>query len=381
MVLTMRFAPSLFILLSTLLGFPEQRPTQRPAVASAHLEGRVTLSTGAPARGATVTVHCIGCLGRMRIDSTGRYSVDVPAGRLSLELRCFTATTLGHVVESPTLVLKAGERRVHNFVFQPNACREPPFSTLWGSFRGIYVHHWEGSTFSFCDEVPLPVREVLARSFVPGAVAVSASIANVTNLLDHVGVMPNSQGETPLYVEWRGMLAGPGQYGTWGLASYGFTVDSVRVVRAMQLTDCPRINPLAARTPARFDTAAVVLAAWRTVMTQPAAPGRPAVLSVTSRLDRHTMPLSPLVTRQLRERGVPIVRPVDLYGSTVRDTYHIADLEMLRDSSVSVVMGASYFLPSRNGFEVFKARGDSVRVRCEARVCTARLVRSWLGRQ
>ncbi|MBL0170543.1 MAG: carboxypeptidase regulatory-like domain-containing protein [Gemmatimonadaceae bacterium] len=370
----MRFPTALLVILVALHGSPRALSAQRPPrVATAHIEGLVSLSSGAPARGAIVTVNCLGCLGRIHIDSTGRYSKDVPPGQVTLEVRCPSATSMGPIAESPALVLKAGERRVHDVVFPPNACREPAFATLRGDFRGIYVHHWEGSTFAFCDDVPAMAREVLARTDPPPTIAVSVPMANAANTLDHVGVMPNSQGQTPLYVEWRGTLAGPGQYGTWGLSEYMLTVDSVYAVRAMRLADCPRINPLAARTPARFDTAAVVLAAWRAAMARPASRARSRVLSVTSRVDLNTMPLSPWVSRQLREQGVPIVRPTDLYGSTRREAYHVANMQMQPDSAVQVTLTARYFVP-RDGLEWFRSRTDSVRVRCVAGACTGRVV-------
>lgn len=45
-------------------------------------------------------------------------------------------------------------------------------------------------------------------------------------------------GDLRYYVEWRGTVVGPGNYGHMGISAFEFRVDSVLVVRAAQSSDC-----------------------------------------------------------------------------------------------------------------------------------------------
>ena len=375
-VISMRPPTALLAILGVLhacawAGAALAQPPSRAA--SAIVEGRVSLSTGAPAVGATVTVLCDACAGRMHIDSTGRYNATIVPGEITLEVRCPSATIPGRVVQSTALVLTAGERRVFDAAIPANACAEPPFATERGDFRGIYLQHWEFNSFAFCTALPDMARDVLSRTELSVSdVAVNATKPAVLRALQRTGEKPNAQGHTLLYVEWRGTLAGPGTYGTWGNSPYQLTVDSVLLARPVRLSDCPLANRLAARTLLRFDTAAVVLAAWRATMRRTPSARRTRVLSLTSRVDLTSIPLSSQASRHLQQHGVPIVMPVDLFGNSRREVYHLEDVEMQADSSVRVVLTAR-FTVAQGRMQWYQSRTDSVQVLCRSAVCRGRV--------
>ncbi len=345
---------------------------------TAQLEGHITISspTGRTtvARGATVTIDCEACLGRLRIDSTGYYrKSDLPVGPVTLEVRCPSATSLGAVAYTQALTLAAGEHRVHDVTLQAAMCAEPKLDSVRGRFRGIYTLHWEASTFQLCDEVPPIARAVMSRHEQIQNLAVVLSTAAVRNRFARVDVLPAALDVTPLYVEWHGTLVGPGTYGAWGLAPYLIKVDRVDSLRAVQLRDCPRINRYAARAPVRFDTSAVMLAAWRAIEAVPAEVGRVRVLSVTSRVDLATVPLSPTVTAQLRDGGVAITRPVEHYGNAKREVFRVVDLEPQANGTVVAVLASAFTIPDGK-VEWFGTHTVRLRVVCVARGCGATVI-------
>ena len=203
--------------------------------------------------------------------------------------------------------------------------------------------------------------------------AIVLSTAAGRNRFARVDVLPAALDVTPLYVEWHGTLVGPGTYGAWGLAPYLIKVDRVDSLRAVQLRDCPRVNRYAARAPARFDTSAVLLAAWRAIEAVPPEAGRVRVLSVTSRVDLATVPLSPTVTGRLRDGGVPITRPVEHYGTAKRESFRVVDLERQADGTVVAVLASAFTIPD-GAFERFGTHTVRLRVVCDARGCGATVI-------
>ncbi|MCC6242118.1 MAG: hypothetical protein IT353_04725 [Gemmatimonadaceae bacterium] len=242
--------------------------------------------------------------------------------------------------------------------------------SMRGRFRGIYTLHWEGSRFEFCDEIPSIAREVFARDHQSQWISIVLATAAARRRFERVDVLPAARGETPLFVEWRGTLKGPGHYGSFAPSSFQIAVTHVDSIRAVQLGDCPRINFYARRAPVRFDTSAVLLAAWRALEATPAEGGRVRVLSVTSRFDLNTVPLSPSVTARLREGGVVITRPIEHFGDAQRETYRVEDLEPQPDGAVVAVLTSAFTVPSGD-FEMFGSFTERVRVMCDASGCRA----------
>jgi hypothetical protein len=274
------------------------------------------------------------------------------------------------VAYTQSIILAADEHCEHDVTLQAATCVEPTLDSVRGRFRGIYTLHWEGSTFQFCDEIPPLARDVFSRHEQTQDLAVEFATRAVRKRFARVDVLPAALELTPLYVEWHGTLIGPGTYGAWSLAPYVIKVDRVDSLRAVQLRDCPRINRFAARAPVRFDTSAVMLAAWRAIESVAPAAGRVRVLSVTSRVDLHTVPLSPTVTARLRDGGVPITRPVEHYGNAEREFFRVVDFEPQADGTVIAVLASAFTKPD-GAFEGFRAHTVRFRVVCAAQDCRA----------
>lgn len=214
-------------------GSPPSRLRQVPADHTATLSGTVLDAiTGAPVAGAWVAPRWPAADHRVQTDPHGRFLVRmVEPGAVTVDVHCaggtmFAARVLETVVQVDTGTMWAVEMRA-DF----SSCPIPSLPTRRLRARGVYSAGLEHSRFIPCQEDTPEFRAVwgpegLRRAWVkfqpearPGpSIPWPASPGR------------DASGDPRVYVEWSGILAGPGRFGHMGVSPYWLSVDSIQQI-------------------------------------------------------------------------------------------------------------------------------------------------------
>lgn len=217
---------------------------------TASLTGRIydSLTSGSIPRSRICSEFSVPIYGRAmrcgRIDSLGYYVFDsLPEGPRTVSVSCAGRALLGgKLVGTVTVDLQEATTHEADFRSDATACDPRPLRVLRGVFRGHYSAGFEHSEFVPCASQlwpvpsdtagmkeyersvwvhPLPMRQLPGPSRWPPPGP------------------PKFPGDDPWhYVEWHGVLEGPGHYGHLGVSGFRFVPDSVIAVRTPRQSDC-----------------------------------------------------------------------------------------------------------------------------------------------
>jgi hypothetical protein len=218
---------------------------------SAVLRGRIydSLTSRAIARSRICSEFAVPVYGRAmrcgRIDSLGWYVFDsLPEGPRKFTAGCAGEKLFGgKLLGAATVELQEGATHQVDFRSDASGCDPRPLRVVRGVFKGHYSSGFEHSEFIVCPggmgqaaSDTAGMRDVGWRAWVefpktrrlPGAPAVWPRAGP-----------PRSSGDDGWhYVEWHGVLEGPGHYGHLGGSSFQLVVDSVITVRTPGKSDC-----------------------------------------------------------------------------------------------------------------------------------------------
>jgi hypothetical protein len=217
------------------LGVLAHRPAQGQKVPPPALSGTVKTLRGEPAAGMRIRV---GLWPEIWTDSLGRYSFEsLAAGRWRFAVGC---PGPGYWNVQPLLirdvVLAPGAQVIRDEIVDPRHCRNTIPDTLHGLFRGYWSVGFEESGFVPC----------------PGSTGTSM----VNPKLNWTGIWavwapsvranwpePPPQADTSgygnrYYVEARGYLHGPGDFGHMSVAAFQLEIESLLVVKTPRAGDC-----------------------------------------------------------------------------------------------------------------------------------------------
>jgi hypothetical protein len=178
-------------------------------------------------------------------DRTGAYRVEnLPAGRLRTSVLC---TTLGrsvtdiardHIAFLDTVPVR------RDWAVSTRDCDPRPLRSLPGTFRGYFKPGFESSEFVPCrsDAWFLPGDSLPTEPYDQRRAWAILERNSLPDGFVWPRVLRDHDQYPRYYVEWRGTVVGPGQYGHMGGSAFEIHVDSVLVLRAPREDDCHPVH-------------------------------------------------------------------------------------------------------------------------------------------
>ena len=216
-----------------------------PQSLTATISGRILdAETGRPVANALVSARWPARQGRVPTDSTGVFLLDwVEPGPVTLDVNCPSRTMLGpHVLDS---VIRTDTGQTHELELRIrySSCVEPDSAARRVSVRGVYSAGFEESRFVPCRAATAEFLQLWSPPHLRNAwVEFSPTLGEPT---PKQWPEPSDEHRYPnWYVEWSGVLTGPGYFGHLGVSPYRLVVDSVDVVRTFAPADCTVLEPV-----------------------------------------------------------------------------------------------------------------------------------------
>ena len=190
------------------------------------IHGKAMLEeSGLPFPGVLVTVDAPQYYGRHPVDSMGDYLLkNVPVGTWNIEFHCPSANYVGREIATKSVIVTPGQSAKVEVIVPDMHCDEPPYAELRTRFRGHILFGFEHSGFLPCNEEDLKLSR---NTFFQGnSIWVSNSIGE--RLLPDV----------MYYVEFTGVLRGPGRFGHLGLSDYEVVIENLVEARKVEKPNC-----------------------------------------------------------------------------------------------------------------------------------------------
>lgn len=218
---------------------------------TAVLKGRIydSLTSGAIARSHICSEFSVPVYGRAmrcgRIDSLGWYVFDsLPEGPRRVTVRCAGEKLFGgKLLGAATVELREGATHEVDFRSDASGCDPRPLRILRGVFKGHYSSGFEHSEFILCPGSvgPMPsdtagVGDLGWRAWVE--FPKTGRLPGSPTVWPRAGPPRFSGDDGWHYVEWHGVLEGPGHYGHLGGSGFQVVVDSLITVRTPGKSDC-----------------------------------------------------------------------------------------------------------------------------------------------
>ena len=201
----------------------------------AALTGTVRDSTGTPVIGITVRV---GIGPETRTDSLGQYSFPkLYTGKMRVAVLC-PSPSFFHAqrLAAFDLNLAQGARVRQDAVVDRPQCRKPTVDTLRGEFHGHWSVGFEESEFVPCpgtfDSTGAGFQPILGQIWADWAPNAAANWPEPSPPPDTSGYGHR------YYVEVRGYLHGPGDFGHLSGSAYQLEIESLLRVRTPDVADC-----------------------------------------------------------------------------------------------------------------------------------------------
>lgn len=216
-----------------------ERPMAPPSEHTLRLSVR-DANTHRPVEGVLMDVEEARNPLRVRSDRDGIALVDTrglpPAGELAIHCPGH-GQSLRWPIRSPARDVRyqlksgRGDLRVHVDLAR---CETPKIVSRKVRMRGMYVRGLESSQFHPCDGLPPGSAEF---EFGPHS-AWTEFTAAAEDEMAFAAWRERAFGDGILYVEWTGVLSGPGSYGHFGMSLYEMRVESVHDTGMSQPSDC-----------------------------------------------------------------------------------------------------------------------------------------------
>lgn len=186
---------------------------------------------GAPPDGVLVAVGAPNYYRRHAADSDGNLTLlDVPAGRWRVDVHCPSMTGVGREIVRKKITISRGTQVQFDVVVPQEHCDEPAYSERHVAVLGYYARGFEMSNFTPCNPDNLNLTK--NNFFDPPYIWVWFS----------EGTGFEVEAGTLFFVEAKGVMKGPGQFGHLGMSAYELAIDEVIASRPVNRINCRKVN-------------------------------------------------------------------------------------------------------------------------------------------
>ncbi len=174
-----------------------------------------------------------------RPDTSGAFALPrLAVGRYVVYFSCYTDQGSSITLDSAVVDVVARTNLEATYRTHTSGCDPRPEVIMRGMFRGHYGSGFELSEFTPCPNTAWPsTQDTLSRRDE----RFTRAWVEFTPRAQQSTVWPRQRvrrDQVRYYVEWQGMLLGPGHYGHLSSSVYELHVDSVLKVREARRDDC-----------------------------------------------------------------------------------------------------------------------------------------------
>lgn len=238
----MRYRICLLLALLVAPGVAAQRPTGRAVLAGTVLDaatGRAPLRFRICVSLPDEPLEWQACA--LVDPASGQYRVDdLPRGRWVVLAGCSTMSIIGRLAAQDTVAVSATAPVRRDWRVSTKGCDPRPLRRVQGMFRGYYTPGFESSEFVPCaaDAWFIPGDSLRTKPHDQRSAWARLQEGSLPRPFTWPQAPRDAYGNPRYYVDWRGTVIGPGNYGHMGVSSFEIQVDSVAEIRAPQTGDC-----------------------------------------------------------------------------------------------------------------------------------------------